>query len=206
MRHKPMLLRKITAGSLDSARTSIGIIGTHHGTGVTYTGLMLAFYMGEELGKKTAFIECNKHHDMSLIEEAYDWTSMDSNMFSFQNIICYKDVVPEQIPSIYGGDYDTLIFDFGTDFYGNINEFLRCNTKIVVAGKSEWDYIKLRNFYERTNHISGSNNWLYLIQQADVKTIQRLCHETGHKIMSIPATGEPIIPSRSINRFFGMIL
>jgi hypothetical protein len=202
-----MLFRKITTGgSIDSVRTSIGLIGTHHGTGVTYTGLMLAFYMGEELGKKTAFIECNKHHDMRLIEEAYNWSSSDMNMFSFQNITCYKEVVPEQIPSIYGEDYDSLILDFGTDFNSNINEFLRCSTKLVVAGKSEWDLIKLRNFYEHTKHIGGSSNWIYLIQQADVKTIQRLCNETGCKVMSIPAAGEPVMPSRSINRFFGILL
>ena len=206
MRHRPMLFAKVAAGGNKSDKISIGLIGSHHGTGVTYTGLMLAFYLAEELGKKTAFIECNNNHDMRLIEEAYEWTSFGNNCFSFQNITCYKELTTEQLPAIYGQDYEALVFDFGTDFNLNICEFIRCGIKIVVAGRAEWELLKLKNFYECTKHISGSNKWIYLIRQADVKTIRRLSGELKCTVMSIPAAADPIMPNRSINRFFGMLL
>lgn len=206
MKHKPMLLARLAYGSKDSFRSSIGLVGTHHGTGVTYTGLMLAFYLGEELGKRTALIECNRHHDMELIEEAYEWTSSQMNMFSFHNISCYKEVSCEQIPSIYGEDYEALVFDFGVDFDSNINEFLRCDKKIVLAGRAQWELIKLKNFNERIKHIAGSGSLIYLIRQADEKTIDRLAAETGCIVMSIPETPDPVMPSRSTNRFFATLL
>lgn len=201
-----MLLTKINSINIAAGRISIGLLGTHHGTGVTYTSLMLAFYLAEELGKRTAFIECNKHHDMRLIEEAYEWTRSDVVMFSFQNVSCYKEFTPEQIPAIYGEDYDALVLDFGTDFHSSLHEFLRCDIKIVVAGRAPWELIKLKNFYEVTKHINGSSNWIYLIQQADIKIIQSLSSEMGCKVMSIPAASNPIMPSRSINRLFSMLL
>jgi len=201
-----MLMAKIASEKGAGFRTSIGLIGTHRGTGVTYTGLMLAFYLGEELGKKTAFIECNRHHDMRLIEEAYEWTATDMNRFSFRNITCYKDVVPEQVPSIYGEEYEAYVFDFGTDLNSNISEFLRCNIKIVVTGRAEWDLIKLKNFHEGIKHISGSGSWIYLIRQADINTIKKLSHEMACKVMSIPAVADPVMPSRSANRFLGILL
>lgn len=206
MKHKPMLLAKLSSCSSAASRSSIGLIGIHHGTGVTYTGLMLAFYLAEEMGKRTAFAECNGHHDMKLIEEAYEWTSSDSNTFSFQNITCYKEVTPKLLPSIYGEDYEALVFDFGTDFNSNISEFLRCSMKLVIAGRSEWDLIKLRNFCENTKHISGSDKWIYLIPQADEKTIRSLSDEIGCIVFAVPTAADPVMPSRSINRFFGMLL
>lgn len=201
-----MLLARLALGNRDSYRSSIGLIGTHHGTGVTYTGLMLAFYLGGELGKRTAFIECNRHHDMELIEEAYEWTSSRMNMFSFHNISCYKDISCEQVPLIYGEDYEALIFDFGIDFDSNINEFLRCDKKIVLAGRAQWELIKLRNFHQRIKDITGSGSLIYLIRQADEKTIHILTAETGCNVMSIPEAPDPVMPSRSVNRFFAVLL
>lgn len=206
MKHKPMLLQKILSGNRGSGKSSIGLIGCHHGAGVTYTGLMLAFYIAGELGRKTAFIECNKHQDMRLIEEAYEWTSSDSDSFSFQNISCYKELALDRIPQIYGEDYEALIFDFGIDLNNNINEFLRCNTKIIVAGRSEWELIKLKKFVEHTRYISGSTNWIYLLRQADTRTIRKLNYETGLTFLSIPAVADPVMPTRSISRFFSMLL
>jgi len=206
MKHKPMLLARLAFRSRDCKRSSIGLIGTHHGTGVTYTGLMLAFYLGGELGKRTAFVECNGHHDMGLIEEAYEWTSSQMNMFSFHNITCYKELSCEQLPSIYGDDYEALVFDFGIDLESNINEFLRCDKKIVLAGRAQWELIKLRNFHQRIRHITGSGSLIYLIRQTDDRTIHRLTAETGSIVMSIPEVADPVMPSRSINRFFAALL
>lgn len=206
MKRKPMLLQKIISTNPETVKRSIGLIGCHQGAGVTYTGLMLAFYLGKEQGMKTAFIECNSHKDMRLIEEAYEWTSSGSGCFSFQNISCYKETAADKIPHIYGEDYETLIFDFGSDLQGNINEFLRCNTKIVIAGRAEWEILKLKKFIEHSSYIRGSANWTYLLRQADERTIKKLGNEIGFTFMSIPAAADPVMPSRSISRFFGMLL
>ena len=203
MKRKPMLISKLERKVQGRGREVIGLIGTHRGVGVTYTGLMLAFYMGEEIGIKTAFLECNKHQDMRLIQKAYEWSEEEESFFSFHLITCYKEVTTKHISGISGEDYECLILDFGTDWEGNREEFLRCSTKIVVGGRSEWDIQKLERFAKVADASKGNDSWLYFIPRASDKTVIRIRNEVKHKVWAVPVTEEPVLPTNSSNQFFG---
>jgi hypothetical protein len=205
MKRKPMLLDKILAKSNGRGREVIGLIGTHHGVGVTHTALMLAFYMGEELGKKTALLECNKHHDMCLIEKAYEWNREEASFFAFHKIAFYSEVSQNHIIELFGENFDCFILDFGTDLIGNKEEFLRCGTKIVVGGRSEWDKQKLYRFVTDTKIIHGSESWLYFIPQADGKTITNYKKEIDRKTYAVPINQEPTRLSYHLNHFFSTL-
>lgn len=201
MKHKPMLLNKLTQHGQGRFREVIGLIGTHHGTGVTHTGLLLAFYFGEELGKKTAFLECNRHGDMHLIEQAYEWSTREKDTFSFRRITCYKEVKSEQIPMILGEDYEYVILDFGIDLASNQDELLRCSTKIVVGGPSEWDVLKLKEFIGNAVQISGSEHWIYYLVRGKDQTLQRLKKEVKQKIRAVPSIQDPTRISYNVRVF-----
>jgi hypothetical protein len=205
MKRKPILLNKIKGNAIGKGREVIGLIGSHHGTGVTYTGLMLSFYMGEELGRKTAFLECNEHKDFKLIRASYEWSKEQAFSFSFHQITCHEEVTPYRIPEIFGEDYECIILDFGTDLAANREEFLRCGTKIVIGGRSDWDILKLARFKDASKTIRGSDSWLYFIPQANENTVIKISNELKKKVWSVPAAGEPVIPSHSTNRFFEKI-
>jgi hypothetical protein len=202
MKNEPMLLNKLKEKVSTKSRKTFGIIGSHHGVGVTHTGLMLAFYMGEELGRKTAYLECNCHHDFSLIQTAYDWSKVEKASFSFRRITCYREVSENRIADILGEHYDCVVLDFGTDIIRNRNEFLRCDTKIVIGGRSEWDHCKLDRFIKSVQTIRGSESWTYLIPYADPKMIIRLRRELNRRIYSLPFWAEPTLPKKTVNRFF----
>jgi hypothetical protein len=200
-----MLFNKIATGHKGRGREVIGLIGTHHGVGVTYTGLMLAFYMGEETGKKTAYLECNQHHDMRLLQSVYEWSHEEEYFFSFHQITCYREVSQKRISEIFGEDYECLILDFGIDFTSNKEEFLRCSTKIVVGGRSEWDLLKLLRFTKASENIRGSDAWLYFIPQANDKIATKISKEVKRKVWPVPEIVEPTLPSHNSNRFFSKI-
>ena len=205
MKSKPMLLDKINEREKNYARDVIGLIGTHHGVGVTHTGLMLAFYMGEELGKKTAYLECNNHHDMGLIQSAYEWSREEALSFSFHRITCFKEVSRNRIADIFSDDFECFILDFGTDFMGNSEEFLRCGTKIVIGGQAEWDQQKLIHFIEAVRVIRGNETWLHLIPYANPKIIAKLKNDWKRKICAVPFQAEPTMPSKVTNQMFDEI-
>lgn len=184
-------------------REVIGLIGTHHGVGVTHTGLMLAFYLGEELGKKTAFLECNNHHDMKLIQNAYEWGQLEQQCFSFHQVSCYNHVSSKKISEIFSENFEYIIMDFGIDFHSNRNEFLRCNRKIVVGGRSEWDLQKLLHFVHSLEGVRGSENWYYFIPQASNKIVRKTISEVKRKVYAVPVTEEPTRPTHHWNKFFG---
>lgn len=202
MRQKPMLMNKIKGTGADRGRDVIGLIGTHRGVGVTHFGLLLAFYMGEELGKKTALLECNNHMDLSLIQTAYEWSREDAFSFSFHQVTCIKAVPLERIPMIFGEDYECLILDFGTDFNTNREEFLRCSKKMIIGGRAEWDQLKLLKFTEASEAMKGSDSWLYFIPHADDKIATRISNLVRRRVYPVPTILEPTRPSNISYRFF----
>ncbi len=206
MHRKPMLLRKLTMEGKVQVHEVIGLIGTRAGTGVTYTALILAFYLGNELGKKTAFIECSNHGDLDLIQKAYEWSCENSAFFCFRNITFYKNMSSKRIADILAENFEYVIIDFGCELSDNLEEFRRCTLKAVVAGRSEWDILKLFSFISRYGTIRGSDTWYYLIPQADDKMLSRLKKETHCRLRGVPFTEEPTRPNRSTKQFFDELL
>ncbi|HWT26545.1 MAG TPA: hypothetical protein VN131_01270 [Mobilitalea sp.] len=205
MKKKPILFHKIANSHQGAKREVIGLIGTHHGVGVTHTGLMLAFYMGEEMGKKTAFLECNRHHDMALIQQGYEWSKEDELSCSFHMVSCKREVCTNQISDILCDDYECIIMDFGIDFSSNKEEFFRCSTKIVISGRSLWDRQKLISFSDAARGIKGSDTWLYFVPQTNDKTVLKISNEVGHRVYAVPINEEPTLPSYTTNHFFDSI-
>lgn len=206
MKYKPILLKKLERVKQSIRREVIGLIGTHHGVGVTHTGLMLAFYLGEELGKKTAFVECNSHHDFRYIQRAYDWNRGDETCFSFHQITCYPDMDTEKLGRVFSNDYECIILDFGTDFISNKEELLRCSRKFIICGRSEWDRYKLLRFSERLNDIQGSHAWTYGVPQANKQAVLKIKSEVKGRVYALPSLEEPTRLSNQSIRLFQEML
>lgn len=206
MKNKPILLKRLTQDNRGRYREVIGLIGTHHGVGVTHTGMLLAFYYGEVLGKKTAILECNQHRDMHLIQSAYEWNQSEAGSFSFHRITCYQEVKTSQITQIFGDDYEVIIMDFGTDLTSNMEELLRCTTKIVIGGSSEWDIPKLKDFISKTEKLHGSEHWLYCLPRCSERTVNVLRREVKRRIWAVPEAQEPTRPNYNVKQFFKQIL
>ncbi len=206
MNRKPMLLKKLEMEGSGKVREVIGLIGTRAGMGVTYTAMMLAFYLGNELGRRTALIECNHHKDLDLIQTVYEWSTEKSAYFCFHNISFFKNMSTERIADILGEDYEYIIIDFGSELSESREEFLRCSLKAVVTGRSEWDILKLYSFLDRYETLRSSETWNYLIPQANDKMVTRLVKETRHRIWAVPFTQEPTRLNSNTKQFFKELL
>lgn len=205
MKSKPILLNKRSGIRMCKPGITIGILGTHSGAGATYLSLMLAFYMGEELERRTAFLECNSHHDMGLIQTAYEWVGEEADSFKFHRITCFKDVTGNRMTNVLDADYESYLLDFGSDFLVCRNEFLRCDMKVVVGGRAEWQLMKMIRFIEQVQTLQGSREWLYFIPQAKPWIISRLKREIGPNIYAIPFQPEPILLTKAVSRLFDEI-
>ena len=206
MRRKPRLMRKLSAGKQNGVREVIGLIGTRHGSGVTYTGLMLAFYMAEELGRKTAYLECNDHQDFRLLQWVYDWTTEEDKSFSFYQLTCLRERKQEELSALFGEDYECVILDLGCDLTENHSIFMQCTRKIILGGSSEWDLIKLKQFVEKSCAVRGNEGWCYLIPQAKESTITKIRKEIKRNVMAVPQEQEPTRLKRSSRLFLQELL
>lgn len=195
MKKKPMLYTKINRDP-GTSREVIGILGVHPGAGVTYTGILLAFCQGEEQGRRTAFLEVNKNHDLSLFQPVYEWSDETSGTFTYGNITFYKDVEAHQVADIIGEGYDCFILDFGSDYQENKDEFLRCNRKLLINGCSEWRLGKLSQFIRKLPEIRGSDSWKLLIPLAPRKVLNRLRKEYNRTFYTVPYEADVTMPSK----------
>jgi len=203
MKKKPILFNKVK--QKDKSRITIGIVGTHSGVGVTYTSLMLAFYLGDELGKKTALLEVNNHDDLNILQTAYQWSAEDNHSFSFGYITCYKKVTKKLLVELLNDNYERFILDFGWDLSNNRDEFLRCTTKIIVGSHAVWNLYKLKQFIKSVEHIRGNETWLYLIPGGEEKAISLLRKELNRHIYGIPLERDPIMLSRESLKLFSSL-
>ena len=78
--------------------------------------------------------------------------------------------------------------------------------KIVIGGKSAWEVLKLINFVNETELISGSDSWLYFIPQASDRVMRIIKKEVDREVIAVPFIEEPVLPSKIINHFFDRIL
>lgn len=143
---------------------------------------------------------------MELIQAAYEWSEENSHSFSFHSITCLKELSPNRVTELYGEDYECIIFDFGADLSACREEFLRCNKKLVIGGRSEWEILKLKGFYNFNKELSGSSTWLYFIPLASDRIIRRLRDELGPNVWRLPAIEEPTLPNSSVSRVFSKLL
>lgn len=190
-----MLLKRLWISTGHKDKKTIGLVGINHGVGVTYTGMLLANYFGSEKRIKTAYLECNKHNDLSLLQEAYEWSKEDDNSFSLDRITFYKGVSNNRIPEILSDDYGCCILDFGTDYTDYMDEFIRCGNKIIIGGNAIWNQSRMVSFLKAMEDVKGSENWIHMIPYAKSGLLRRLSNKTHRSFIGIPY--EPNLTSLS---------
>lgn len=144
---------------------TIGIIGCGSGTGVTHLSIMLGNYLGSKEKKRIAIVEFNYHNEFEEIQKFYtgiEDPKILGNKFKIANTTYYKSVSKNQLPEILNEEYEYIIYDFGSDYAENENEFLRCGEKIVVGILSEWKHTQYEYFLDKTKEERLKGNWEYL--------------------------------------------
>lgn len=179
MKKKPILLKKMSKGRNEVHKTTIGLVGTHRGVGVTHVGILLANSLRKSRGIAIAYIEMGeKSHVKYLAEKCQSNTCIQGKDKSLQicKVSYYMSVNDTKLISILNEPYDCFILDFGSELKNNKNEFLRCHIKLVVGNLIEWKRIELENFVVRNREIAGFHDWLYFIvfgRKEDMAEVQK---------------------------------
>lgn len=146
--------------SLSKLTVTVGIIGSSSGVGTTHLAIMLAGFLSSKEHKKTASIELNHAGAFSEIKEIYcvEEINLDeiSVNFRLNGVDYYPRQSGNQLAEIFQKSYDYLIFDLGSEWESNKNEFLRCNIGCIVGSFSEWKLYQFERF-------------VYMLKQLEVK-------------------------------------
>ncbi len=213
MRKSPILLKRISRKGNQPGKLVIGVIGTHHGSGVTHLSILLANYLSEWLGKNIAYIECYPQKDIQYMQYIYEGKSMrgeestgEKNFFTIHRVTYYKSVRPVDLAEIIGDSYDCVVLDLGMDFIKNKHEFFRCDRKLVVSSLAPWKQRELERFIELTCHMNQSDEWLYMIPFGQSKEMKQVGKEFQRQFFGVPYEPNPFSLSAETIHLFQKLI
>lgn len=198
MHKTPILHKKIARLSAHQGKLVIGILGTHKGCGVTHLGILLANYLSEYAGCRTAFLECSPQKDLQYLQDYIFGETEDGverEAFKIHHVTYHNNIKDQDIAEIIGDAYDCVILDLGTDFLRYKNEFLRCDKRIIVSSLAIWKRHELEGFIKSTSHIKFNNQWIYAIPFGQSRDINKAVKDYKRKIYGVPYEPDPFILS-----------
>lgn len=153
---------------------NIGIVGIDKGEGVTSLSVGIASYLQEVRCKRVAMAEMNKEGEFEQIKNTYFGKNHHEIPFEIFKIHYYSGVTKAQYSKICNMGYDCIVTDFGFDYQKAMEDFLRCDKKIVMGSVNLWKYQKYLEFYEYAKSFPGIGKWLFLLSgdEDDIKMIR----------------------------------
>lgn len=187
----------------------IGILGTHKGCGVTHLGIMMANYLSNYMGYRTAFLECYPQNDIQHLQNYVyrdDFVAKEQEEFKIRHVSYHRSVQEHTLPEVFGDAYDGVVLDLGSDFVRNKNEFLRCDKRIVVSSLAAWKHHELERFIKNSNYIKSSSQWLYMIPFGQKRDIKEASKDFHKEIYGIPYETDPFTISKSTLQLFQKLI
>ncbi len=205
----PILYKKLTNMAAHQGKLVIGILGTHKGCGVTHLGIMLAHYLSDYMGYRTALLECYPQKDIQQLQNYIyqdDVAAKELEVFKIQHVSYHRNVKEQNLPEVIGGEYDGVILDLGSDFARNRNEFLRCDKRIVVSSLSAWKRHELDQFIKNSSYIKSSSQWIYMTPFSQNRDIKEASRDFHREIYGIPYEADPFTISKSSLQLFQKLI
>lgn len=153
---------------------NIGIVGIDKGEGVTSLAVGMSTYLHEARCKKTAMVEMNEDQEFCDIRSCYYGENYEGNPFELFKVNYYPGVTKGEYARICNMGYDVVITDFGSSYNRIMEDFLRCDKKIVVGSINLWKYRKYLEFMEYVKNFPGMGSWTFLLSgdEQDIRMIQ----------------------------------
>jgi len=114
---------------------TIGIAGIDRRCGSTYTALSMASYLSRKF--KVALIECRGSSLLSY--QTHINSKFVSGGYQINNIDEFTSESKDQWIAIMAAGYDYVVMDFGHLDLSDEQEFMRCTTRFLLTGASDWD-------------------------------------------------------------------
>lgn len=164
--------RRQVKNSKQITAKKIALVGTKAGVGVTHTGILIAEFLKEKMGARTAFLEMNHHGHMAELEKlVYGYSSQ---FFSFHGVDYYKETEKEKIDQLSIGSYDYLILDFGTQKKKEEELINQCDKKILIGNLNLWEWQEYVQAAKHFEMLSLGGEERYLVNFGEQKLVSKM--------------------------------
>ena len=103
-------------------------------------------------------------------------------VFDIHGVDYYPDITPDELPELYNQGYHILLLDFGSFNECCINEFLRCDRKLVIGSLAPWNIRQYRELLESISHYTNLGEGFYLLKSFCAKHFFNISHNCNQRI------------------------
>ena len=170
---------------------TFGIAGSSSGVGVTYFSILLANYLYGVENRKTVVLEWNKNGDFERIEKiCCKNTVLKQHVKTFKvlEVSYVKEAGKAELLEYVNHGYDAVVIDFGSDFKGNKEEFLRCDRKILIGSFCEWKSATFIDLISGKRKEEGK--WFFLTRSGNFEMGERVRKILHTPVGQIPESAD----------------
>lgn len=193
---------------------TIGITSVTPGLGATHLCIAMANYLASKRGLKTACLELTQSNSFEQLKincKPALFSRMDSahQYFRIYDVDYYPNISKSDIPSLSNLGYDVLILDFGFPDDTYLDEFYRCNKKLLISSAACWKRHELSLFFEAHPQIKKLESLSFMIPFAtisDMLRIGKIYDLPYHKLYAIPFLKNPFHIEKEQFSFFEKLI
>lgn len=193
---------------------TIGIAAVASGLGATHLCIALANYLASKKRLKTACLEITQSSSFEQLKinckpALLPRTESAHHNFRIYDVDYYPNVSKSDIPALSNLGYDVLILDFGFPNDTYLDEFYRCNKKLLISSAACWKRHELSSFFETHPQIKKLESLSFMIPFAtmsDMLKIGKTHSLSYHKLHSIPFLLNPFHIGKEQFSFFERLI
>lgn len=193
---------------------TIGIASVAPGLGSTHLCIALANYLASKKGLKTACLEIAKSCSFKQLQHnckpaLFPGKNSAHQSFRIYDVDYYPNISKSDIPSLSNLGYDALILDFGFPTDSSVDEFYRCNKKLLISSAACWKRYELSAFFEAYPQIKTLESLSFMIRFgtiSDMLKIGKTYTLPFHQLHSIPFLLNPFHIGKEHFSFFEKLI
>lgn len=193
---------------------TIGIANTASGLGATHLCIALANYIASKKRLKIACLElghaCSfRQLKTNCMPALLPAPNSAHRNFRIYDVDYYPNVSKHEIPTLSNAGYDILILDFGFLSADYMDEFYRCDKKLLLSSAACWKRHELSAFLKAYPQIKNLAELFFMIPygtKSDMFKIAKIHHLPFHQLHAIPFLLNPFHIEKEQFSFFEDLL
>ena len=195
-------------------RISIGIASLSPGLGATHLCIALANYLASKKGTKTACLELGQSNTFDQLKKncmpaIFPVKESAHRYFRIYDVDYYPNVKKDEIPVLTNAGYEVLIFDFGVLTDDFMDEFYRCDRKLLLTSAACWRREEPFAFFTACPQIKNLEYLFFMIlygTQSDLHKLAKMYSLPQKQLRAVPFLRNPFHIEKDQFSFFEELL
>lgn len=193
---------------------SIGIASIASGLGATHLCIALANYSASKKGMKTACLEFGTGTAFLQLKNNGSPNFLPAKnaahrSFQIYGVDYYPNVKKDEIPALMNAGYELLLLDFGAFTSNSLDEFYRCDQKLLLISAACWRKTELSAFFTAYPQIKYLESLFFMIlygTKPDLRKIAKSYSLPQKQLRPVPFLLNPFHIEKEQFSFFEELL